>query len=666
MSKRARSDAGASVCADPIGALLSTVELARTKLEAMLTNQVDEIAGLKAQLTETAEACGTHVEATNASLVQREEELRAEVRRMQEHAGQMEEVITLNVGGSKFTTSRTTLTGRPSFLATMFSGRHALQASGDGSYFIDRDPTHFRRILNYLRTGAIAVPEDEQEKAELLCEVDFYALMDLATELRAPTLRIDLGEEITLERAREAELRAHFASGRGRAMPAHAGLINIFNDEGVIDSLVHAPGAAIFPTLLALDVTEAAPPARVAVATLERFRHNFSVRNPNILQRLESLLAAEPIFIAGGAVLHALTVDEQTRFGATLWHRHELQARKSDIDIFVHAASAPEASHICHAIYTALAVDQEVWLVTRGSGVVNITHVDVDNNADNLTVQVVLRLYDSPSEVLHGFDVDCACVGFDGTAVWALPRCVRALRTGVNVLNPLHAWPNRPTYEFRLVKYASRGFAVAVPSLDLTNVDLLAFNRTPLEELKGLARLLKLTLACQAKLQQGVRLEKLDALAYATLASRRAHAVQDPLSVPALDRGLFLSIDDMMAKAISEGRYDDHFDLIMPWVFGFTVSEELPDNGPPLDEISKERLTGKWSEAFHTARDTRDLAWVQIADAGDAWTSDRVARRIDDAWDASKRSREYLNAVELNLEARYYVHAANAHAQQAT
>ena len=131
MSKRARPDAGASVCADPIGALLSTVELARTKLEAMLTNQVDEIAGLKAQLTETAEACGTHVEATNASLVQREEELRAEVRRMQEHAGQMEEVITLNVGGSKFTTSRTTLTGRPSFLATMFSGRHALQASGD-------------------------------------------------------------------------------------------------------------------------------------------------------------------------------------------------------------------------------------------------------------------------------------------------------------------------------------------------------------------------------------------------------------------------------------------------------------------------------------------------------------------------------------------------------
>ena len=68
----------------------------------------------------------------------------------------------------------------------MFSGRHPTSPSSDGSYFIDRDPTHFRRILNYLRTGAIAVPEDEHEKAELLCEADFYALEALA----APRCRL--------------------------------------------------------------------------------------------------------------------------------------------------------------------------------------------------------------------------------------------------------------------------------------------------------------------------------------------------------------------------------------------------------------------------------------------------------------------------------------------
>ena len=38
-------------------------------------------------------------------------------------------------------------------LAVMFSGRHQLKRESDGSYFIDRDGTHFRYILNYLRDG---------------------------------------------------------------------------------------------------------------------------------------------------------------------------------------------------------------------------------------------------------------------------------------------------------------------------------------------------------------------------------------------------------------------------------------------------------------------------------------------------------------------------------
>ena len=36
-------------------------------------------------------------------------------------------------------------------LSSMFSGKHELRPEADGSYFIDRDGTHFRHILNYLR-----------------------------------------------------------------------------------------------------------------------------------------------------------------------------------------------------------------------------------------------------------------------------------------------------------------------------------------------------------------------------------------------------------------------------------------------------------------------------------------------------------------------------------
>ena len=105
----------------------------------------------------------------------------------------------------------------------------------------------------------------------------------------------------------------------------------------------------------------------------------------------------------------------------------------------------------------------------------------------------MLRLCTSPSEVLVGFGVDCCACLYDGRAVWALPRCARALRRGANVLNPLHAWPNAPTYELRLAKYAARGFTVVVPGLDRARVDWPRV-RGGLSKLAGLARLLAIEL----------------------------------------------------------------------------------------------------------------------------------------------------------------------------
>ena len=59
-------------------------------------------------------------------------------------------------------------------LHAMFSGRFDTKPSEDGSYFIDRDGTHFRHILNYLRTGQLLVPKDEIIRVELLGEAEFY------------------------------------------------------------------------------------------------------------------------------------------------------------------------------------------------------------------------------------------------------------------------------------------------------------------------------------------------------------------------------------------------------------------------------------------------------------------------------------------------------------
>ena len=66
----------------------------------------------------------------------------------------------------------------------MFSGRFDTKPSEDGSYFIDRDGTHFRYILNYLRTGQLLVPKDEMTREELLAEAEFYQVEGIIEALK--------------------------------------------------------------------------------------------------------------------------------------------------------------------------------------------------------------------------------------------------------------------------------------------------------------------------------------------------------------------------------------------------------------------------------------------------------------------------------------------------
>ena len=67
----------------------------------------------------------------------------------------------------------------------MFSGRFDIKPAEDGSFFIDRDGTHFRHILNYLRTGQLIVPKDEILRVELLAEADFYQIEGIVKPLRS-------------------------------------------------------------------------------------------------------------------------------------------------------------------------------------------------------------------------------------------------------------------------------------------------------------------------------------------------------------------------------------------------------------------------------------------------------------------------------------------------
>ncbi len=129
-----------------------------------------------------------------------------------------ENEVKLDVGGQKYVTSKLTLASEPdSLLAVMFSGVHPMKCEEDGSYFLDRDGTYFRYILNYLRevngsvshhpeldhsSGAsvslpsdnepshnmginVSLPTEERQLSELLNEAEYYRLPGLIALIRS-------------------------------------------------------------------------------------------------------------------------------------------------------------------------------------------------------------------------------------------------------------------------------------------------------------------------------------------------------------------------------------------------------------------------------------------------------------------------------------------------
>ncbi|KAM9320917.1 potassium channel regulatory protein [Gastrophryne carolinensis] len=94
------------------------------------------------------------------------------------------DVVTLNVGGTQFTTLASTLLRFPeSKLAHMLHGGDRDFRVVNGQYFVDRDGSLFSYILDYLRTSQLTLPISFSDYERLQREAEFYQIPELAEKL---------------------------------------------------------------------------------------------------------------------------------------------------------------------------------------------------------------------------------------------------------------------------------------------------------------------------------------------------------------------------------------------------------------------------------------------------------------------------------------------------
>lgn len=168
------------------------------------------------------------------------------------------------------------------------------------------------------------------------------------------------------------------------------------------------------------------------------------------LAEVQTLMNDYPmLFLAGGSLVSIL-------FGE----------KPKDLDFFVYGVSEEEANEMLRSLLFRL----RKLTVKRTKNAITFP-----GDRDDAPIQIILRLFESPSSVIGGFDIDCCGIGYDGTNIYLTNRALYAFK---NCCNTVNLKLLSPSYERRLAKYGARGFAVRIPGLDFSfvNHELLNFD----------------------------------------------------------------------------------------------------------------------------------------------------------------------------------------------
>ena len=184
------------------------------------------------------------------------------------------------------------------------------------------------------------------------------------------------------------------------------------------------------------------------------------------------------VIVAGGVALASLLkVSDMSR---------ELDIYEPSISLYVHGLEPDAANRKLHEIH-------DIWASNLSPSaqklvVKSVRAIDLITDCPERSIRIILKLYPSPIDVLLESELDACAIGFDGSRVFMLPRCARAIETGYSVFTMDLVWGcpregRRASSINRLFDYAERGFGVRILPSYAQFLEDDTFQEIPVEEL---------------------------------------------------------------------------------------------------------------------------------------------------------------------------------------
>lgn len=397
-------------------------------------------------------------------------------------------LVELRLRDGKLTAVRDVLAASSVFFKQLFDDTLGSSTKdADGAYFISANVATMCIVLKYLETGKLTFAAEHKE--DLIDLADMLCLEKLLAEVRGGFNPFLLRDDVFAIRETERDWHRRLScedaqSAAGAAMDVdNELLVDVAENvsEFVFSSAALGSDLALLFDCRHQRLTDGA--ATIAAAhfakpgtdayrkALFRFADCFPQDQTGTV--LLEQLDLTNVCIAGGAVLRVLLG------GKLLEEReHQQPTSKSDIDLFLVGLDNDglmwgKVQEIFNVLKSRVAADfaaMPAGLAKWGASrilVVRSTSAITFVLPNRRNVQVMLTRYSCVSDVLLNFDIDACQVAWHGGRILCTPSAMRAINTRVILADPTI---RHKGYESRLMKYALRGFAVAVPGLDVLRI----------------------------------------------------------------------------------------------------------------------------------------------------------------------------------------------------